>query len=262
MLIGRLANAGLPPFAGFFSKDTIIDAVRLSHVPGAAFGYWSLLLGAFIGGLYTFRLIFYAFHGECRVDKHALEHLHESPWVVTVPLVLLAIPSIGAGWWLGKIVFGGFFGSAIEVLPAHGAIAEMAGEYRGLWSFMLHGMAGPAFWLALAGLAITWYLYTVRTDLPKRIAIAFGPVYAIVEGKYGFDELYAWLFAGGTRALGTGLWRAGDQTVIDGLMVNGSARVVGWFASVVRLFQSGLIYQYAISMLIGVVVLTYWFLRS
>jgi NADH-quinone oxidoreductase subunit L len=262
MLIGGLANAGLPPFAGFFSKDTIIDAVRLSHVPGAAFGYWSLLLGAFIGGLYTFRLIFYAFHGECRVDKHALEHLHESPWVVTVPLVLLAIPSIGAGWWLGKIVFGGFFGSAIEVLPAHGAIAEMAGEYHGLWSFMLHGMAGPAFWLALAGLAITWYLYTVRTDLPKRIAIAFGPVYAIVEGKYGFDELYAWLFAGGTRALGTGLWRAGDQTVIDGLMVNGSARVVGWFASVVRLFQSGLIYQYAISMLIGVVVLTYWFLRS
>ncbi len=262
VLIGAIANAGLPPFAGFFSKDAILEAVHASHVPGAQFAYLALLLGVFLGGLYTFRLVFYAFHGETRVDPHVLEHLHESPWVVTLPLVLLAIPSIAAGWWIGSVVYGGYFGSAIEVLPVHGAVAAMAAEYHGLWSFMLHGLAGLPFWFALAGAVLAWYLYTVRTDLPKKIAIAFGPLYAIVEGKYGFDELYAWLFAGGVRTLGKGLWRGGDQTVIDGVLVNGSARVVGWFATVVRLFQSGLIYQYAFSMLIGVVLLAYWFLRS
>ncbi|HVB47061.1 MAG TPA: NADH-quinone oxidoreductase subunit L [Burkholderiales bacterium] len=262
VLIGALANAGLPPFAGFFSKDAILEAVHASHVPGAEFAYLALLLGVFLGGLYTFRLVFYAFHGESRVDPHVLEHLHESPWVITLPLILLAIPSIGAGWWIGSVVFGDYFGSAIEVLPAHGAVAAMAAEYHGLWRFMLHGLLGLPFWFALAGAALAWYLYTVRTELPKKIAIAFGPLYAIVEGKYGFDELYSWLFVGGVRALGRGLWRGGDQTVIDGVLVNGSARVVGWFATVVRLFQSGLIYQYAFSMLIGVVLLAYWFLRT
>ncbi len=262
VLVGALANAGLPPFAGFFSKDAILEAVHASQLPGAGFAYLALLAAVFVGGVYTFRLVFYAFHGETRVDPHTLEHLRESPWVVTLPLVLLAIPSLASGWWLGKVVFGNYFGSSIEVLPVHAGIAELAAEYHGLWSFMLHGLAGLPFWLALAGAALAWYLYTVRTDLPKRIAVAFGPLYALVEGKYGFDELYSWLFAGGARVLGKGLWRGGDQTVIDGVVVNGSARVVGWVASVVRLFQSGLIYQYAVSMLVGVVLLTYWFLRS
>ncbi|MDA8109647.1 MAG: NADH-quinone oxidoreductase subunit L [Betaproteobacteria bacterium] len=262
VLVGALANAGLPPFAGFFSKDAILEAVHASQLPGAGFAYLALLAAVFVGGVYTFRLVFYAFHGETRVDPHVLEHLRESPWVVTLPLVLLAIPSLASGWWLGKVVFGNYFGSSIEVLPVHAGIAELAAEYHGLWSFMLHGLAGLPFWLALAGAALAWYLYTVRTDLPKRIAVAFGPLYALVEGKYGFDELYSWLFAGGARVLGKGLWRGGDQTVIDGVVVNGSARVVGWVASVVRLFQSGLIYQYAVSMLVGVVLLTYWFLRS
>jgi NADH-quinone oxidoreductase subunit L len=258
MLIGGLANAGLPPFAGFFSKDAIIHAVHLSQLPGATFAYWALLLGAFIGGLYTFRLIFYAFHGAPRVDSHSLEHLRESPWVVTLPLVLLAIPSVAAGWSIGTVLFGGYFGTSLEVLPAHRVLAEMASDYHGVWDFMLEGMSGLPFWFALGGALLAWYLYTVRTDLPKRIAIAFGPLYAIVAGKYGFDELYAWLFAAGARALGTGLWKAGDQTMIDGLAVNGSARVVGWVSGVVRLMQTGILNTYAFLMLFGILAGISW----
>jgi NADH-quinone oxidoreductase subunit L len=254
VLIGALANAGLPPFAGFFSKDAILEAVHGSATPGAGFAYWALLIGVFFGGLYTFRLVFYAFHGQPRMDEHTRKQLRESPWVVTLPLVLLAIPSVAAGWWIGTFVFGDYFGSSI--------VQKFHEEYHGVWSFMLHGMAGAPFWLGLAGAALAGYLYLVRTDLPKRIAVSLGPLYAIVERKYGFDELYAWLFAGGARLLGRGLWKGGDQAIIDGVVVNGSARLVGWVSSVARLFQSGFIYQYAFVMLIGVVFLTYWFLRT
>jgi len=254
VLIGALANAGLPPFAGYFSKDAIIEAVHGSATPGAGFAYWALLIGVFFGGLYTFRMVFYAFHGQPRMDEHTRKGLRESPWVVTVPLVLLAIPSVASGWWIGTFVFGDYFGSSIT--------QKFHEEYHGLWGTMLHGLAGAPFWLALAGAALAAYLYLVRTDLPKKIAVALGPLYAIVERKYGFDELYSWLFAGGARLLGRGLWRGGDQGIIDGLVVNGSARLVGWVSSVARLFQTGLIYQYAFVMLIGVVFMTYWFLRT
>ena len=254
VLIGAIANAGLPPFAGFFSKDAILEAVQASHTPGAGFAYAALLLGVFFGGLYSFRLVFYAFHGEPRMDAHTREHLRESPWVVTLPLVLLAIPSICAGWLIGPVVFDGYFGSSI--------VQQFHEEYHGVWSFMLHGFEGAPVWFGIAGTALAGYLYLVRTDLPKKIAIAFGPLYALVDRKYGFDELYEWLFARGARLLGTGLWKGGDEAVIDGVVVNGSARVVGWVASVVRLFQSGLVYQYAFTMLIGVVLLTYFFLKT
>ena len=254
VLIGAIANAGLPPFAGFFSKDAILEAVQASQTPGAGFAYAALLLGVFFGGLYSFRLVFYAFHGEPRMDAHTREHLRESPWVVTLPLVLLAIPSICAGWLIGPVVFDGYFGSSI--------VQQFHEEYHGVWSFMLHGFEGAPVWFGIAGTALAGYLYLVRTDLPKKIAIAFGPLYALVDRKYGFDELYEWLFARGARLLGTGLWKGGDEAVIDGVVVNGSARVVGWVASVVRLFQSGLVYQYAFTMLIGVVLLTYFFLKT
>jgi len=173
--------------------------------------------------------------------------------VVTVPLILLAIPSVLAGYAVGPVVFGDYFDSS---LPAPDP------NYYGLWSFIAHGLVSVPFWLALAGIATAWFLYLKRTDLPKRIAQKLGPVYALVERKYGFDELYAWLFAAGARNLGRGFWRAGDQALIDGLLVNGSARVVGWFSGVVRLFQSGFVYQYAFSMLIGVVILAFWFLKN
>jgi len=253
MLIGAVASAGIPPLAGFFSKDAIIEAARLSTLPGATFAWLAVLLTVFVTAAYTFRLVFMAFHGTPRMDPHALEHLHESPKVVTVPLVLLAIPSVASGWWIGPVVFGDYF---------KGALPPARGEYQGIFVYIQHGLASLPFWLAVAGIFTAWVLYRVRLDLPKRIAVALGPLYALVERKYGFDELYAWLFAGGARLMGRGFWKGGDETVIDGLMVNGSARLVGWFSSVVRLFQSGFVYQYAFTMLIGVVVLIYWFMRT
>jgi NADH-quinone oxidoreductase subunit L len=251
MLIGAISSAGIPGFAGFFSKDAIIEAVHHSPTPGATFGYVCVLLTVFITAAYTFRLVFMAFHGKPRFD--AAHPPHESPPVVTVPLVLLAIPSIFSGWFVGDVVFGNYFGDS---LPAPDP------NYYGLWSFVIHGFVSLPFWLAVGGILTAVYLYLLKPDVPKRIAMELGPLYALVERKYGFDELYAWLFAGGARTVGRGFWRAGDQTLIDGLMVNGSARLVGWFSGVVRLFQSGFVYQYAFSMLIGVVILAFWFLKN
>ncbi len=262
VLIGALANAGFPPFAGFFSKDTIIEALHASQTPGATFAYLAALAGVFFGGLYSLRLVFMTFHGTPRMDEHTREHLHETPWVVTLPLVLLAIPSVVAGWTIGTVVYGDYFGSSILVLPEHGAVAELREHFHGVWSMMLHGLTALPFWLALAGAVTAWYLYIARPDLPKVVAGKFGILYAIVERKYGFDELYSWLLAGGAKVAGTGLWKYGDMRIIDGLAVNGSARLVGWFSGVVRLFQTGLVYQYAFTMIIGVfVLLTIWFAR-
>jgi NADH-quinone oxidoreductase subunit L len=242
LLIGAIASAGIPPLAGFYSKDAIIEAAHHAHIPGAAFAYFCVLACVFVTAAYTFRLVFMAFHGAPRFDP--AHPPHESPAVVTVPLVLLAIPSIGAGWLIGSVVFGDYF---LESL-----VRGKDEEWHGLWAYTLHGMMAPPFWLALAGIATAWVLYMKRTDLPKKVAMAFGPLYAIVERKYGFDELYAWLFAKGARVIGTGLWKGGDQRTIDGVMVNGSARLVGWFSGVVRLVQSGLIYWYAFMMIFGV----------
>jgi NADH-quinone oxidoreductase subunit L len=250
LLVGAIASAGIPPFAGFFSKDAIIEAIRLSSTPGAAFAYACVLACVFVTAAYTFRMVFMAFHGEPRFDPG--HPPHESPAVVTIPLALLAVPSVAAGWWIGSVVFGNYFGASILVRPEHGNVARMAADYHGLWGFMLHGLATPPFWLAVAGIATAWYLYRVRTDLPKRIAQGFGPLYALVERKYGFDELYSIVFAAGARAIGTGFWKGGDQRAIDGVMVNGSARLVGWFSGVVRLVQSGLVYWYAFMMIFGV----------
>jgi NADH-quinone oxidoreductase subunit L len=251
LLIGAISSAGIPGFAGFFSKDAIIEAVRDSATPGHLFAYVCVVACVFVTATYTFRMLFMAFHGSERFD--AAHPPHESPAVVTVPLVLLAIPSVAAGWVVGDVVYGDFFR---EALP------RVEGEFHGLRAFMAHGFVSLPFWLAVAGIATAWYLYSKRTDLPRRIAMQLGPLYAIVARKYGFDELYAWLFAGGARAIGRGFWRGGDLAIIDGLLVNGSARVVGWSASVVRLFQSGYVYQYAFTMLIGVVVLAFFFLRT
>ncbi|MDP1634492.1 MAG: NADH-quinone oxidoreductase subunit L, partial [Gallionellaceae bacterium] len=283
VLIGALANAGLPPFAGFFSKDSIIEAVHLSTTPGAGFAYLLILAGVFVGGFYSFRLVFMTFHGKERFrdaaphghdahdthdaegahGHHAVHEPHESPWVVTVPLILLAIPSIIAGWaMVGPALFGNYFGGAIFISPEHPAIDRMAADFHGAMGMITHGLMTPPFWLALGGMVTAWYLYIVRPDLPAVIKEKSGVLARILEKKYGFDEFNEWFFAGGARLLGRGLWKGGDQTLIDGLMVNGSAKVVGWVASIVRLFQSGYIYQYAFSMIIGVfVLLTLWMNR-
>jgi NADH-quinone oxidoreductase subunit L len=203
----------------------------------------------FVTAAYTFRLVFMAFHGAPRFDP--AHPPHESPRVVTVPLVLLAIPSIASGWWIGQVVYGEYFQDSLVLKND---------EFHGLWAYTLHGLTALPFWLAAAGIATAVYLYLFRTDLPKKIAMRFGPLYALVDRKYGFDELYSAIFARGSLLVGKGFWKGGDQTFIDGLMVNGSARVVGWFSGIVSLLQSGMIYRYASVMLVGILLLTYWFL--
>jgi len=259
VLVGAIASAGVPGFAGFFSKDAIIEAVHLSMTPFAGFAWLAVTLCAFVTAFYTFRLVFYAFHGKERFDTHGHGHVHESPAVVTVPLVLLAIPSICAGWLIGPVLFGDYFGNSLVVAPSHPGLREMAAEFQGVVPMMLHAVNTLPFWLSVAGIAAAWYLYILKPGLPGRLRQKAGVLVTILEEKYGFDRFYDWFFAGGVRRFGNGLWRYGDVIVIDGLVVNGSARLVGWFSGAVRLIQSGFIYHYAFSMIIGVFVLLTFF---
>ncbi|HEY7760093.1 MAG TPA: NADH-quinone oxidoreductase subunit L [Burkholderiales bacterium] len=275
-VVGSLALAGIPPFAGFFSKDAILEAVHLSSTPGHGIAYVAVLSGVFITALYTFRMLFMTFHGKERFSGHAESghdahghgaHAgppHESPWVVTVPLIALAIPSIYAGWaYVEPLLFGAFFDGAIVVDAAHDPLAKLKEEFHGPAAFALHGLAAAPFWLALAGIVSAWYLYIKRPELPEAIARRLAGIYRVLVNKYYFDDLYQAVFAGGARLLGGGLWRIGEERVIDGFFVNGSARVVGWFAGVVRHFQSGFVYHYAFMMIIGVfVLLTLWLARA
>ena len=259
MFIAALASAGVPGFSGFFSKDAIIEAVHFADIPGVGFAYFCVLTTVFITALYTFRLIFMTFHGQPRMDAHAKEHLHESPWVVTVPLVILAIPTIAAGWFIGPIVFGDYFDNVIHVLPQHNAIEKLGAEFTGVGGMMVHALSTAPFWLSTAGIFTAWYLYSARTDLPGKIKARCGALYTLLDRKYYIDELYSWLFAGGTRALGTVLWKYGDVKLIDGFFVNGAARAVVWTAALVRQCQTGYIYHYAFTMIVGIfVILTLW----
>jgi NADH-quinone oxidoreductase subunit L len=261
LLIGAIASAGIPGFSGFFSKDAIIEAVHLSRTPGAGFAYFCVLATVFVTALYTFRLVFMTFHGPERFHGEGGhgqgEHHppHESPAVVTVPLVLLAIPSIAAGWFIGPMLFGGYFGNAIAVAPAHDVLAQMGQDFHGIVAMMTHALGTAPFWLAVAGIAAAAWLYLLRPDLPGLIKDKAGVLYTILERKYGFDEAYQWLFGDGAVRFGTGLWKGGDVAVIDGVFVDGSARAVGWIAMLVRTLQSGFIYHYAFAMIIGILVL-------
>ena len=255
MFIAALASAGVPGFSGFFSKDAIIEAVHFANIPGAHFAYFCTVTTVFVTAFYTFRLMFMTFHGKPRMDHHTEEHLHESPWVVTLPLVALAIPTIGAGWLIGPMLFSDYFGSAIQILPQHEAMAKMEAEFHGILGMMTHALSTIPFWFSIAGIFAAWYLYLIRTDLPAKIKWVSGPFATLLERKYFMDELYSWLFAGGARALGRLLWRFGDVKVIDGFFVNGTARVVVGTAVLMRRFQSGYIYHYAFTMIVGVFVL-------
>lgn len=259
MFIAALASAGVPGFSGFFSKDAIIEAVHYANVPGVGFAYFCVLTTVFVTALYTFRLIFMTFHGTTRMDEHTKDHLHESPWVVTLPLVILALPTIAAGWFIGPIVFGDYFNQVIHVSPQHNAIEKLGAEFTGIVGMMIHALSTAPFWLSVAGIFTAWYLYCVRTDIPEKIKLRLGFLYNLLDRKYYIDELYSWLFAGGTRTLGTALWKFGDMKIIDGFLVNGTARAVAFSATLVRRYQTGYIYHYAFTMIVGIfIILTFW----
>jgi NADH-quinone oxidoreductase subunit L len=296
-VIGSLALCGIPPFAGFFSKDAILEAVHHSRTPGAGIAYAAVLVGVFVTALYSFRLLFMTFHGKPRFEVERGGHGHgtdaahghggashgaqkhddhghddhghggppkESPWVVTLPLIALAVPSVYAGWaYIEPMLFRGFFKDAIVVAPEHDVLAKLGEDFHGAAAFVLHGLTALPFWLAVAGIVVAWYLYLRRPELPERIAQRAKGLYVLLQNKYYFDELYEKVFAAGARGLGRLLWRVGDVAIIDGFFVNGAARVVGWTAGVIRRFQSGFIYHYAFMMIIGVfLLLTLWITRA
>ncbi len=287
-LVGSLALIGTPFLSGFYSKDSIIEAVGLSHLAGSGFAYFAVVAGVFVTAFYSFRLYFLVFHGKERFplhdshahDDHAHEDLgsdnashddhghggkpHESPWVVTVPLILLAIPSLVIGYFtIQPMLFGDYFKDAIYInAVAHPAMAELHEEFHGAFAMAVHGLTTLPFWLAFSGVALSWFFYMKRPDIPAAIKERFSLVYTILENKYGFDIFNDWFFAGGSRKLGNLLWRYGDVKLIDGFFVNGAARTVGWFSRLIRHFQSGYIYHYAFAMIIGVFALITWFVRA
>jgi NADH-quinone oxidoreductase subunit L len=317
-LIGSLALIGTPFFAGFYSKDSIIEAVALSNIPGSGFAYFAVMAGVFVTAFYSFRMYFLVFHGEERFGKahddhghdaaHDAKHdahadhdshgahdgdhddeevshdhhhglapgqkPHESPLVVTLPLIMLAIPSVIIGFiGISPMVFGDYFKMTIpgtDNIPvifidaaAHPAMAELAHHFHGAVAMATHAFTTAPFWLAFSGVALSWFFYMKRPDIPAAIKARFEWLYTILDNKYYFDKFNEAFFAGGARALGKGLWKGGDVAVIDGVIVNGSAKTVGWIATLVRYFQTGHIYSYAFTMIIGLVVLmTLWVVRA
>ncbi|HSV33953.1 MAG TPA: NADH-quinone oxidoreductase subunit L, partial [Ramlibacter sp.] len=278
-LLGSLALIGTPLFAGFYSKDSIIEAVHFSKLWGSGFAYFAVLAGVFITAFYSFRMYFLVFHGKERFDQvpphehdpaeepdphhHHDEHHnpHETPWVVTAPLLLLAFPSVVIGFLtIQPMLFGDFLKDAIVVdHDKHPAMANLARMFHGPVEMALHGLMTAPFWLALAGVAAAWYMYILNPALPAAIKSRVMPLYTLLENKYYMDWFNENVLARGARLLGVGLWKGGDQAVIDGAMVNGSARGVAWVAGAVRLVQTGYIYHYAFAMIIGVFVLMTWF---
>lgn len=277
-LLGNLALIGTPFFSGFYSKDAIIEAVKASNLPATGFATFAVMAGVFITAFYSFRLYWIVFHGEERYDQNPDAHHHhddhghghghdgkphESPWVVTVPLLLLAIPSVVIGAMaLMPMLFGDFFKGVIHVDAAkHPAMTHLADSIHGWVGMALHGFQAAPFWLALAGVLVSYVFYMVKPEIPAAI-MAFSKkigLYQVLEGKYGVDWVYENVFARGARMFGTAFWRAGDQAIIDGAVVNGSWKVIGKLASVVRWFQSGYIYHYALVMILGVFVLMTYF---
>ena len=256
MLIGSIALIGVPGMSGFFSKDAIIEAVKASDLRASSFAYLCVLAGVFVTALYSFRMFFLVFHGKERMDHHTKEHLHESPKVVTFPLVMLAIPSVIVGViGVGPMLFGDFFKDVIHVLPAHNVLGQIGENFHGPLSFVLHGLAAPAVWLAAAGVFCAWFLYLKRPDLPGVIKQRFAGLHAFMVNKYGVDDFNEVVFGQGSRGIGGFLSKEGDQKLIDGIMINGSARTIGNIAGFIRHAQTGLLYHYAFAMIIGLLLL-------
>jgi NADH-quinone oxidoreductase subunit L len=273
-LVGSLALIGAPFFSGFYSKDSIIEAVEMTSIPGAGFAYFAVLSGVFITAFYAFRVYFLVFHGQERFGKAHHDHghdaashdehhglapgqkPHESPWVVTLPLILLAIPSVLIGYvTIQPLLFDNYFRDAIYISAEHPGMAGLAAQFHGPFEMVVHMVQEFPFWLAVSGVAIAWFFYMKRTDIPAAIQKRFSAIYTLLDNKYYFDRFNDWFFAGGARGASRFLWVFGDVKLIDGMMVNGTAKLVGTSSRVLRHLQSGYIYHYAFSMIIGVFVL-------
>jgi NADH-quinone oxidoreductase subunit L len=260
-LIGSLALIGTPFFSGYYSKDAIILAAGASELGMASsYAYFAVMAGVFITALYSFRMYFLVFHTNERFDDHTREHLHESPWVVTVPLVLLAIPSVVIAWpTAGAMLFGDFFGDAIFVASGNDVLGKVGEEYwTGVIGFALHALVSPVFYLAAGGVVTAWFLYVKRPDIPEMLEQRFKLIHTILVNKYGLDDFNQTVFANGAVNVGKQLWKHSDQGLIDGLLVNGSAKSVALAGRVIRHIQTGQVSHYAFAMIIGLVFFLGW----
>jgi NADH-quinone oxidoreductase subunit L len=275
-LIGSLSLIGTPFFAGFYSKDSIIEAVHASHLWGSGFAYFAVTASVFVTALYSFRMYFLVFHGEERFrhkpfpgehDHHDDAHghheahvPHESPWVVTLPLIALAIPSVVIGYLtIGPMLYGDFFKDAIVVdAQAHPAMEELTAEFHGAAAMGVHALSSLPFWLALAGVAVAYLFYMVKPAIPAAIKARAGLVYRLLDNKYYLDWINENILARFARVLGTGLWKGGDEGLIDGVLIDGSVRAVGGLAAIGRRLQTGYLYFYALVMIVGVIGLMTW----
>jgi NADH-quinone oxidoreductase subunit L len=274
-LIGSLALIGTPFFSGFYSKDSIIEAVQLCTLPGSGFAYFAVVAGVFVTAFYSFRMYFLVFHGEERFGKDHHEHHgdhddeetsqdhhhglapgqkpHETPWVITLPLILLAIPSMLIGFFtIGPMLHSEYFGDAIFISDNHPAMHEMYEHFEVSVTMAMHAVATLPFWLALAGVVSAWFCYLKRPEIPAAIQKKIMPIYTLLDNKYYFDRFNDWFFAGGARGASRFLWKFGDVKIIDGFFVNGAAKVVGLFSGVMRRVQTGYVYHYAFWMIVGV----------
>ena len=262
--IGALSLSAIPPFAGFYSKDAIIEAIHLSHVPGAGYAYICVLLGTFVTALYIFRALFMTFHTQERMGEHLRSQLKESPWVIGLPLVLLAIPSVILGYFMDRPILyneaHALLGHAIFVLPQHDVLAKMALDYHGPFAAMLHAFSTLPFWLALAGIFTAWLCYIKCPAIPRALAEQFAWLYGVLVKRYGFDDFNQIILVRGTRKLASFFYRVTDDKVIDGYLVNGSGQAISWLSKVTRLTQSGYLYHYAFAMVIGLLVFLCWLL--
>ena len=259
-LLGTLALIGFPFFSGFFSKDAIIEAVGHADRFGSHYAHWLLVAGVFVTALYSFRMYFLVFHGKGPRDEHAKAHLHESPWVITVPLVLLAIPSVFIGWYtIGPMLFGDFFKGVLYVAPQNDVLAQLGEHFHGPLAFVMHGVQGLPFILAMSGLLVAFVLFLLKPKWAFDLRVRFDWLYTILDKKYWMDEIFQTVFAKGSVLLGKVLWKGGDQFLIDGVAVNGSAHSVGVLASAMRRLQNGQINTYAIAMILGLLGLVGWF---
>ena len=272
-LLGSLALIGTPFFSGFYSKDSIIEAVHESNLAAAGFANFAVLAGVFVTAFYSFRMYFLVFHGKERYDQnpdahhgdhhddHESHSPHESPWVVTVPLILLAIPSVVIGFMtIQPMLFGEFFKDAIFIdAEKHAGMKTLAEAFHGPVAMALHSVSTAPFWLALAGVVVAWYMYLINPAVPASIGRALRPMVVLLENKYYMDWINENILARGARALGNGLWKVGDRTLIDGLVVNGSWKLVGMVANWTRKLQSGFLYHYALVMILGIFLLMTYF---
>jgi NADH-quinone oxidoreductase subunit L len=260
--IGALALAALPPFSGFYSKDAIIDVLHFSNIPGAGFAYTCAMLGAFITPLYIFRALFLTFHGDTRMSPDLQSQVKESPWVVLVPLIALAIPSILAGAMLvnSMLISPRLLGDSIFILPDHNALEMFGSEFHGAVLMALQAGAHLPLWLSLAGIVTAWYFNLSNPQLAERLKLRFAGLYSVVVNKYGFDDFNQIVFVRGARKLGSFFYEISDLILIDGIFVNGSGKAIRWLSRVARHLQSGYIYHYTFAMITGLLVFLGWLL--